>query len=68
MPTKTLTLSEEAYERLKTWKTNDEESYSHLILRLLPKKRDISKIIEEFEESGLGISEEAAAQLKKDIE
>jgi len=34
---KTITLSEEAYERLKAWKTG-KESFSQVVLRLVPKR------------------------------
>lgn len=68
MVPKTVSLSEEAYERLLTWKNADDENFSSIILRVLPKHRDISKILEEFEKEGLGISEEEAEKLKKDIE
>lgn len=68
MATKTVNLSEEAYERLKEWKKNDNESFSQMIVRVLPKKRDVSKILEEYEASEEGLSDEAAEQMKKDIE
>ena len=68
MTTKTVNLSEEAYERLKEWKKNENESFSQMIVRVLPKKRDVSKILEEYEASEEGLSDEAAEQLKKDIE
>jgi len=68
MSTKTVSLSEEAYERLKEWKKNENESFSQMIVRVLPKKRDVSKILEEYEASEEGLSDEAAEQLKKDIE
>ena len=68
MSTKTVNLSEEAYERLKEWKKNENESFSQMIVRVLPKKRDVSKILEEYEASEEGLSDEAAEQLKKDIE
>ena len=35
--TKTVSLSDEAYERLASWKKDEEESFSHLIMRKLPK-------------------------------
>ena len=68
MATKTVSLSEEAYERLKEWKKNENESFSQMIVRVLPKKRDVSKILEEYEASEEGLSDEAAEQLNKDIE
>ena len=34
---KTITLNEAAYERLKTWKTG-EDSFSHVVLRMVPKR------------------------------
>lgn len=68
MATKTVSLSKEAYERLKEWKKSDNESFSQMIVRVLPKKRDVSKILEEYEASEEGLSDEAVEQLKKDIE
>jgi len=65
MASKTVTLSEEAYARLKKWKKSDSESFSSVILRVLPKSRDISKLLEE---SDTYLSEEEAEKLKKDIE
>ncbi|UUX92538.1 antitoxin VapB family protein [Methanoplanus endosymbiosus] len=68
MPTKTVNLSEEAYERLKTWKNNDEESFSSLILRILPKHRTVREAYEEFHSKHEGLTEEEAEKMKKDIE
>ena len=65
MASKTVSLSEEAYARLKKWKKSDGESFSSVILRVLPKSRDISKLLEE---SDTYLSEEEAEKLKKDIE
>jgi len=65
MASKTVTLSEEAYARLKKWKKSDSEGFSSVILRVLPKSRDISKLLEE---SDTYLSEEEAEKLKKDIE
>ena len=35
---KTITLSEEAYQRLKSWKTDPSESFSKVVLKVVPKQ------------------------------
>lgn len=35
---KTITLSEEAYQRLKSWKTASSESFSKVVLKTVPKR------------------------------
>ncbi len=35
---KSMTLSEEAYQRLKPWKTDPSESFSKVVLKLVPKQ------------------------------
>jgi predicted CopG family antitoxin len=35
---KSMTLSEEAYQRLKSWKTDHSESFSKVVLKLVPKQ------------------------------
>lgn len=47
MASKTVSLSEEAYDRLKKWKKYDEESLSSVILRIIPK----IKTAEEYREA-----------------
>ena len=65
MSSKTVSLSEEAYNRLKIWKINDNESFSEEVLRLLPKHRDVGEILRKAKHH---LSEEEAEKMKKDIE
>ncbi|WP_235276301.1 antitoxin VapB family protein [Methanosarcina mazei] len=39
MPTRTICISEEAYEKLKSLKTTEKNSFSDVILKYYPKKR-----------------------------
>jgi len=65
MASKTVNLSEEAYKRLREWKISDDESFSSVIVRVLPKSRDLKKLLEDAEPD---LTEEEAEKLKKDIE
>ena len=44
---KTITLSEEAYERLKAWKTG-KDSFSQVVLRLVPKRGTFGDLEDAF--------------------
>jgi predicted CopG family antitoxin len=44
---KTITLSEEAYERLKAWKTG-KDSFSRVVLRLVPKRGTFGDLEDAF--------------------
>ena len=64
---KTVSLSDEAYDRLKMWKKDGQESFSNEILRILPKRRtpeEFSKIISEIG----SISDEDADIMAKSVE
>ena len=47
MSTKTITITEEAYERLKSRKAEN-QSFSEVILQNFPAKRKLSEILEEI--------------------
>jgi predicted CopG family antitoxin len=47
---KTITLSEEAYQRLKSWKTDPSESFSKVVLKAVPKKGTAGDMDEAFDE------------------
>jgi predicted CopG family antitoxin len=47
MSTKTITITEEAYERLKSRKSEN-QSFSEAILRNFPAKRKLSEILDEI--------------------
>jgi predicted CopG family antitoxin len=43
---KTISLTEEAYQRLQTWKSGSAESFSKVVLRLVPPKYTGAAILE----------------------
>lgn len=47
---KTITLTEEAYERLKDWKTDARDSFSRVVLRVVPMRGTLSDMIENFKQ------------------
>lgn len=48
MPTRTISISEEAYEKLKSLKSSEKDSFSDVILRYYPKKRKLSEVLAEI--------------------
>jgi len=48
VPTRTISISEEAYEKLKSLKTSEKDSFSDVILRYYPKKRKLSEVLAEI--------------------
>lgn len=45
---KTITLTEEAYERLKAWKDSPKESFSQVVLKSVPKRGTAGDMEEAF--------------------
>ena len=45
---KTLTLTNEAYERLKDWKTATNDSFSAVVLRMVPRRGTLAEMVEGF--------------------
>ena len=43
---KTITLDEEAYQRLKAWKSDTKDSFSKVVLRLVPPKGSLHSVAE----------------------
>ncbi|MEX2607471.1 MAG: antitoxin VapB family protein [Kiritimatiellia bacterium] len=43
---KTITLDEEAYQRLKAWKSDTKDSFSKVVLRLVPPKGSLQSVAE----------------------
>lgn len=43
---KTITLDEEAYQRLKAWKSDTKDSFSKVVLRLVPPKGSLQGVAE----------------------
>lgn len=48
MATRTISISDEAYEKLKSLKTSEKESFSDVILKYYPRKRKFSEILAEI--------------------
>ena len=46
---KTIRITDEAYERLSERKTDKSESFSHLIVRLMPKLKSVDELRKEWE-------------------
>ncbi len=47
---KTITLTEEAYERLKDWKSGPQDSFSSVVLRIVPKRGTLADMLEGFKQ------------------
>lgn len=45
---KTITLTDEAYQRLKDWKESNHDSFSNVVLRLVPKRGTLADLLESF--------------------
>ena len=60
MATKTISITEEAYERLKNLKKNDKASFSDVILEHYPKKKKLSDVLK-----GIGANPELADSIEK---
>ncbi|EHQ34366.1 antitoxin VapB family protein [Methanoplanus limicola] len=63
MASKSISISDEAYERLNALKKNG-ESFTDVIIRVTPRKRKLSEILKDLEP----IDEKAAEEMKKAIE
>ncbi|MBN1670486.1 MAG: antitoxin VapB family protein [Kiritimatiellae bacterium] len=44
---KTISLTDEAYRRLKEWKSAAGESFSHVVLRLVPQKGTLAQMVDD---------------------
>lgn len=47
---KTITLTDEAYQRLKDWKESNNDSFSNVVLRLVPKRGTLADMLESFKQ------------------
>ena len=47
---KTITLTEEAYGRLKDWKENERDSFSNVVLRVVPKRGTLADLLNSFQQ------------------
>ena len=48
MSTKTISITEEAYDRLKDLKKDEKVSFSDVIIKHLPKKKKLSEVLKEI--------------------
>ncbi|UUX93687.1 antitoxin VapB family protein [Methanoplanus endosymbiosus] len=64
---KTVSLSDEAYERLKKWKNNDDESFSSVVLRTIPSVATPEELHEAISKIGR-LSDEDADIMTKSVE
>jgi predicted CopG family antitoxin len=48
MATKTISISEEAYNKLSSLKVSDKDSFSDVIIKYYPKKRKLSEVLAEI--------------------
>jgi len=63
VPTRTISITEDAYQRLKSLKSSEKESFSDVILRYYPAKRKLSDVLAEIGvDTELAESIEAASQ------
>jgi len=60
MATKTISISEEAYEKLKGLKASEKESFSDVILKYYPQKRKLSEVL-----AKIGPNPELASAIEK---
>ncbi len=47
---KTITLSEDAYQRLLDWKVYPHDSFSRVVLRVVPKKGTLGQLLEDVQQ------------------
>jgi predicted CopG family antitoxin len=47
---KTITLTDEAYQRLKDWKQNERDSFSNVVLRVVPKRGTLADMLDNFKQ------------------
>lgn len=63
MPTRTISITEDAYQRLKSLKSSEKDSFSDVILKYYPSKRKLSEVLAEIGvDIELADSIEAASQ------
>lgn len=48
MATRTISISDEAYEKLKSLKISEKDSFSDVIIKYYPKKRKLSEVLAEI--------------------
>ncbi|MDI9395487.1 MAG: antitoxin VapB family protein [Euryarchaeota archaeon] len=60
MPTRTISISDEAYDKLKSLKTSEKDSFSDVILKYYPRKKKLSEVIAE-----IGFNPELADAIEK---
>jgi predicted CopG family antitoxin len=61
---KTITLTDEAYARLKDWKESERDSFSNVVLRVVPKRGTLADLLAGFHQ--LPVLTEAQAAVMED--
>lgn len=63
MATRTISITEEAYQKLKSLKSSEKDSFSDVILKYYPSRRKLSEVLAEIGvDTELADSIEAASQ------
>ncbi len=63
MATRTISITEEAYQKLKSLKSSEKESFSDVILKYYPSRKKLSQVLAEIGiDNELADSIEAASQ------
>jgi predicted CopG family antitoxin len=60
MATRTISISEEAYEKLRSLKASEKDSFSDVILKYYPRKRKLSEVL-----AKIGFNPELANSIEK---
>ena len=45
---KTITLTDQAYKRLKDWKSSEKDSFSSIVLKVVPEKGTLGQMLEDI--------------------
>lgn len=63
---KTITLSDQAYERLKAWKEESHESFSQIVLKKVPKRGTLGHLLEHIQRLP-PLSDEAEKAMRESV-
>ncbi len=63
---KTISLSDEAYERLLSWKDSPKESFSYVVLKTVPRRGTLADLAEEIDKLS-PLTEEQAQIMEKAV-
>lgn len=66
MPTRTISITEDAYQRLKSLKSSEKDSFSDVVLKYYPAKRKLSDVLADIGvDTELADSVEAASRMTR---